>query len=198
MLEKAGPPCVHLLLGANTLVRPGCIRFFDSEEDLMAMLRRCLNVVPHSYQGAEGAFEGPQCARILDNLWVLEPFLQGEEGFYTMALLQSFKEVKDKVFGVTLAHDFEDILANFKMILQVAHEAVGIPITPKLHTIANHVVQWCRNTGTGLAAANEAAVEAAHSTWGEVWAHYRVKDEKAESFRSRGLKCLSRINANNI
>ena len=133
---------------------------------------------------------------ILDNLWVLEPFLQGEEGFYTMALLQSFKGVKDKVFGVTLAHDFEDILANFKMILQVAHEAAGIPITPKLHTIANHVVKWCRNTGTGLAAANEAAVEAAHST--EVWAHYRVKDEKAESFRSRGLKCLSRINANNI
>ena len=196
VLEKAGTPGVHLLLGTNTVL-DHCVPFFDSRQEMLEILRQAVSVIPHSYQGAEGAFEGPQCARILDEVEVLQNFVVGEQGFYIIALLQAFKEVKDGVFGVHLAPNYEDILSEFRHILLVANEAANIPITPKLHTIAFHVVQWCRRTGTGLAAANEAAVEAAHHTWLQVWANYKVNDEKSDCFKSRGLKCLARINANN-
>jgi hypothetical protein len=56
----------------------------------------------------------------------------------------------------------------------LAHEHGGLPITPKLHVVSHHVVQWCRQTGCGLAQANEAAVEAAHHVWWEIWKHYKV------------------------
>ena len=63
VLAKVGMPSVHLLLGANSILRPHMCRFFGGEEELMELLRTKVGVVPHSYQGADGAFEGPQCAK---------------------------------------------------------------------------------------------------------------------------------------
>lgn len=63
VLAKVGMPSVHLLLGENSILRPHMCRFFGGENELMEILRTEVGVVPHSYQGADGAFEGPQCAK---------------------------------------------------------------------------------------------------------------------------------------
>jgi hypothetical protein len=144
----------------------------------------------------------------LNRLEVLGPYLvrdtaadytNGEEdmedGQIYMGLLQAFKEVKDAMFGEKLGADFEDVMDNFKMFLTMAHETCGLPISPKLHMISTHVIQWVRMTGEGLAKANEAALEAAHHVWWEIWSHYRVNDETSEAFVAAGLKTLVRVNA---
>ena len=178
VLEKVGPPGVHLLLGANTVLRPHCEKYFGGEDAMLEVLRKEVGVVPHSYQGDKGAFEGPQTSKILDRLEVLRPYILNEEiyqdGWFYYCVLASFKEVKDACFGIHLDPRFEAILADFAAHVHHANIGVEMPITPKLHVISVHLVQWCRSTGVGLARANEAAVEAAHHTWWEVWKHYKV------------------------
>ena len=63
MLEKTGMPTVHLLLSTNAIIRPHLIPFFKDEAHLMEVIRKEMGCVPHSYQGKDGAFEGPQCSR---------------------------------------------------------------------------------------------------------------------------------------
>ena len=60
ILEKAQSPSVHLLLATNNILRPHCAKFFGSVENLLLCLKEQVGVIPHSYQGKEGAFEGPQ------------------------------------------------------------------------------------------------------------------------------------------
>ena len=201
ILEKAPPPSVHLLLAVNDVLRPHCIKFFGTEEQMLQVLKDELGVIPHSYQGKEGACEGPQCDIILNKLNLLAPYLMEEEehqdGWLFLNVLESFKRVKDAVFGLELAANYEEVMADFKTHLHLAHIGSYLPITPKLHIISTHVVQWVRRTGTGLAKMNEAAVEASHHVWWEVWKHYKVKSETSEVFKKQALKALVRVNADN-
>lgn len=197
VLSKVGMPSVHLLLAVNDILRPHMVNFFGGEEDLMELLRVEVGVVPHSYQGAEGAFEGPQCSKILDRLAVLEPHLQDTEGILFFNLLSSFAKVKKEVFGARLGEDWEATMATFTEDLNLAHLCVGLPITPKLHIIQQHVAQVVRETGRGLGRENEAAVEALHSTFQKVWALYTVKDEASPFYLQQLLRAVLRTNADN-
>jgi hypothetical protein len=177
-LEKAPPPGVHLLLYTNDILRPHCNDLFGTEKNMLKILKERVGVIPHSYQGKDGTFEGPQCAKILNRLNRLEEFFINDEhpqGFLLYGLLETLKLVKDAAFGIELDPKFETIFARFKDLLLQAHEHAGLPITPKAHIVAEHVVQWCRETGCGLARANEAAVEAAHQVWWDTWEHYKVR-----------------------
>jgi hypothetical protein len=109
---------------------------------------------------------------------VLAPYLLDEEhqpqGFLIYNVLNAFKDVKSAVFGTELANNYEEVMKDFKIHLDLAHLASLLPITPKLHIIAEHILQWVEMTGESLAKSNEAAVEAAHHVWWEVWKHYKV------------------------
>ena len=63
VLDKCAPPTVHCLLALNNILRPHLENIWVG--DLWTFLQEEVKVVPHSYQGKEGAFEGPQCNRIL-------------------------------------------------------------------------------------------------------------------------------------
>ena len=179
VLEKASPPGVHLLLSVNDVFDPHACKYFDGKEGMMEVMRKEIGVIPHSYQGKEGAFEGPQCAKILDRLDLLIPYFErgdaehGDAGNFVL-LLQSFKAVKNGVFGVTLAKNYKEILEGFAWHLKLAVLMGAVRETPKLHVISTHVLQWCEATGAGLARANEAAVEAGHHVWWETWKDYKV------------------------
>ena len=112
-------PTVHLLLAVNDILRPHMVEFFGSEENLMQVLKEKVWVVPHSYQGKDGAYEGPQCSKILNHLEDLAPYLTGMDGLLFLNILKSFNAVKKAVEG----------LQN----LNIAHTCVSLPITPKLH-----------------------------------------------------------------
>ena len=114
------------------------------------------------------------CNNILNKFEHIQPFfLQDEEeypdGFLFVNLIESFKNVKDAIFGLELASNYVEVTENLKLHLHLAHIGSNVPLTPKLHIISTHVVQWVRQTGKGLAKANEAAGEAAHHIWWETY-----------------------------
>ena len=159
VLENTGMPTVHLLLSTNDVIRPHLIPFFKDEAHLMEVIRKEMGCVPHSYQGKDGAFEGPQCSTILDKAEeVLGPFLQEPDGQLLLNLLNSLKEVKKGIFGSYLSPDWEAVINTFKEDLELAYSCTGLPITPKLHVIHQHLEQVVRQTGRLLGRLNEAAV----------------------------------------
>ena len=125
LLEKAAPPAVKLAV--NDILRPHSVHFFGSDQNLLQVLKEEVGVIPHSYQGKEGNFEGPQCNTILNKFSTkLRPyFLENEEehpdGFLFVSVFESLKKVKDSVFGLQLAENVEDILEEFSTILDLAH-----------------------------------------------------------------------------
>ena len=66
VLDKCAPPSVHSLLALNSVLRPHMEKIWEG--DLWSFLREEINVIPHSYQGKDGAFEGPQCNKILNSV----------------------------------------------------------------------------------------------------------------------------------
>ena len=66
VLDKCAPPTVHCLLAVNNILRPHLESIWDG--DLWKFLQEEIHVIPHSYQGKEGAFEGPQCNKILNSV----------------------------------------------------------------------------------------------------------------------------------
>ena len=109
---------------------------------------------------------------------MLEPYLLDEnnqpQGLLIYNVLNAFKSVKTAVFGTELSSNYLEVMRDFKIHLDLAHMASLLPITPKLHIISEHIIQWVEMTGDSLAKSNEAAVEAAHHVWWEVWKHYKV------------------------
>ena len=154
-------------------------------------------MVPHSYHGANGDFEGPQCSKILENLDKLEPYLSDVEGIMYLNLLKSFQQVKNKVFGSVLGLDWEIALKDFAENLHFAHLCVGLPISPKLHVIATHVPQAIRQLGTALGRDNESSTEAAHSIFAKIWQFSKGNDVLSDVFAANLLKAVLRMNADN-
>ena len=132
-MEKAPPPSVHLLHATNNILRPHCVKFFGSDENLLLCLKEQVGVVPQIYQGKEGAFEGPQCVNILNELEVLAPYLVEEQehgdGILLYSVLELFKRVKDAVFSLELADNHEEVLEDFKTHLHMDYTHSSLPIT---------------------------------------------------------------------
>ena len=70
----------------------------------MADLKSELGIVPHSYQGKDGDFQGPQCAKFLANQEKFKDRLLAKDNtamFYRFFL--AFKNMKDGIFSSVLA-----------------------------------------------------------------------------------------------
>ena len=65
VLDKVTPPTVHNLLALNTVL-DHLSKFWPG--NLKEDLKKELNIIPHSYQGKDGAFAGPECDKFLSSL----------------------------------------------------------------------------------------------------------------------------------
>ena len=196
VLDKCAPPTVHCLLALNNVLRPHLENIWDG--DLWAFLREEVGVVPHSYQGKEGAFEGPQCSKILKSVEEkLKPHLLqlGEPGRMYYSLLVEFRRFKDTFFGTFLPSNYKDVATAFQAQLYLLHSTLGLPITPKLHMMAEHVLDWVDKHGRALGEESEQAVEAAHATFDTLWESFIVNDEASDIFLTNGCKALLKFNS---
>ena len=196
VLDKCAPPTVHCLLALNSVLRPHLENIWEG--DLWDFLNEEVKVVPHSYQGKDGAFEGPQCNKILNSVEnVLKPHLLalGEPGKLYYVLLKQFKLLKDCLFGTSLPSNYNEVVSRFKAQLALLHNSLGLPITPQLHVMAEHMVQWVDKHGRALGEESEQAVEAVHATFADLWGHFLVKDDKSEIYLVNGLKAILKFNA---
>ena len=132
VLDKCAPPTVHCLLALNSVLRPHLEKIWE-QGDLWSFLKEEVNVVPHSYQGKEGALKGPQCNKILNSVESrLKPHLLalGESGKAYYDFLIEFKKFKYTFFGNVLPSNFEVVAASFKAQLTLLFTTQGVPITP--------------------------------------------------------------------
>ena len=196
VLEKCAPPTVHSLLALNSVLRPHMEKIWVG--DLWSFLKEEVNVVPHSYQGKDGAFEGPQCNRILNSVEEkLKPHLlaAGEPGKLYYEFLVEFKRFKDTFFGNVLPVNYRDVALNFKNKLKLLNTTLGFPITPKLHMMSEHVLDWVDKFGRALGDESEQAVEALHSIFDALWDSFLVKDDTSDIYLVHGLKATLKFNA---
>lgn len=199
VLEKVGMPGVHLLLAVNDILAKA-EDFFGGRSAMLQILKDGIGIVPHSYQGRDGAFAGPECAKLLDKLDVIQPYLVNgsHEGEVIINLLMRFARVKNEVFANDLGENWEDALEDFSRCLNLAHENNGpIPISPKLHIIATHVMEAVKITGRGLGLDNETAVEAAHGSFLKVWEKYFVRDMASDVYLENFFSAILKFNADN-
>ena len=196
VLDKCAPPTVHCLLALNSVLRPHLENIWEG--DLWNFLKEEVKVVPHSYQGKDGAFEGPQCNTILNSVeTVLKPHLLalGEPGQLYYDFLSEFKKLKDCLFGIALPSNYKEVVANFKAQLTLLKTTQGLPITPKLHVMEDHMVQWVDKHGRALGEESEQAVEAIHATFATLWQSFLVKDDDSDVYLVNGLKAILKFNA---
>ena len=192
VLDKCAPPTVHCLLALNSVLRPHLEKIWE-QGDLWSFLKEEVGVVPHSYQGKDGAFEGPQCNKILNSV---ESKLKhhllalGDSGKVYYDFLIEFKKFKDTFFGNVLPSNLKDVAASFKTQLALLHTSQGVPITPKLHMMAEHVIEWVNKHGRALGVEGEQAVEAVHASFYALWHSFIVKDDESDIFLKNGKKAI--------
>ena len=115
-----------------------------------------------------------------------------------MNLLMRFARVKNEVFANDLGENWVDALDEFSRCLDLAHANDGpVSVTPKLHIIQKHVVEYVKMTGRGLGLDNETAVEASHGTFLKVWDKYFVRDADSDSYLKNFFNAVLKFNADN-
>ena len=196
ILDKVTPPTVHNLLALNSVLRPHLSNLWEG--DMMKVLKDELNIVPHSYQGKEGAFAGPECNKFLNNLEMFEERLTASEDltlFYNFFC--AFKNLKDGTFGSILAENWRDLCVEFRSSLFMLNSCLSVPITPKLHVMATHIEEWLESHGRSMGDDSEQALESSHGRFSKVWESYQVRDENSEAFLKNGLAAGLHFNADN-
>lgn len=81
-----------------------------------------------------------------------------------------FNDVVSCCFGKDLDPQFNSIIQSF--VCEV--KTVGIRFTPKLHILAIHVPEFCRETNQGLGFFSEQASEAVHHAFNEHCKDYNL------------------------
>ena len=118
----------------------------------------------------------------------------GEPGVLFLDFFIQFKKFKDTFFGTILPTNFVELAAGFKTKLNLLHTVGKVPITPKLHIMAEHVIQWVEKHGRALGEDSEQAVEASHASFDELWGSFRVNDDSSEAYLVNGKKAILKFN----
>ena len=79
---------------------------------------------------------------------------------------------------------------NFKAQLTLLYTTQGVPITPKLHMMADHVIKWVSKHGRALGEEGEQAVEAVHASFDALWHSFTVKDDESDILLINGRKAI--------
>ena len=111
VLDKVTPPTVHNLLALNTVL-DHLSKFWPG--DLKEDLKKELNIIPHSYQGKEGAYAGPECDKVLSSLDKFqERISKTEELKLFFDFLNAFNNLKNGVFGSNLSEEWKELCLMF-------------------------------------------------------------------------------------
>ena len=72
---------------------------------------------------------------------------------------------------------------------------LGISVTPKVHAVFHHIIEFCEFSGMGLGAFSEQTSEALHHKFNECWGDFYVKDFDNPSYPDRFLSAVKTFNS---
>lgn len=141
------------------------------------------------------SFTGNQCERLLNGVDILEAMLANHGAFCAMPVVHAmrcFRNVKTSCFGMEVQGNFESTVRTF----EAAYLDLGIRVTPKVHTVVDHVVQFLclqRTLGKpmmGLGFWSEQVVEAAHHDFSSMWSTRFQVGLDHPSYADRLRRCV--------
>uniref|UniRef100_A0A1I8HLA7 Solute carrier family 35 member F4 n=1 Tax=Macrostomum lignano TaxID=282301 RepID=A0A1I8HLA7_9PLAT len=126
-----------------------------------------------------GNFAGNACECLLNGVDILIAMLAQHNVFSAMPVahaLRCFRDVKASCFGMSVCGDFENRVRAFEQ----AYIDLGIRVTPKVHAVIDHVVQFLNMSNLagepkkGLGFWSEQVVETAHHDFSSMWQDFRI------------------------
>ena len=170
ILDLLPSPELHLMLGTVN-------RIFDNlnlcwGEDKAYDFAKSQNIIRVGYRGT--SMEGNQCKKLLQKVDALKQVLPVHLQKFATAL-ETFNAVRMSCFGNVLELSYKDDINHFKD----AYKLLEIDISPKLHTIFDHIEDFCSPREAALGIYSEQASEAVHSDFKHTWKRYSVAQTHA-------------------
>lgn len=160
ILDLIPPPELHLLLGVvNTIFNDMMKKF---ENVALTWAKNC-HVQREVHRGSSG-FNGNSCRKLLnnvDNLRSICPL----DCLKFVKMLENFNAVVKACFTSELKSNYKECIFTFKS----SYIDLGIPITPKVHAVFFHIIDFCSKTNVGLGYYSEQAMEAVHHDFKSIW-----------------------------
>lgn len=157
--------------------------------DISRWAERCCVEKDEQYGGT---FDGNSCRRLLRGTDVLDSMVNLEGKKFVRAFRELDLVVKS-CFGEKLESGYEENIFNFKK----SYLDLEIPVTPKIHAIFYHVIDFCSTVGDGLGRYSEQASESVHYSFSSEWRNFKVTRSHPE-YISRLLRAVNVYNTNHI
>jgi hypothetical protein len=96
-------------------------------------------------------------------------------------------------YGATLDPGYKAAITVFKQ----RYSELNTSITPKVHAVIHHIIQFCEPRGMGLGQWSEQASEAVHSDFNATWLKYKVPEHHPH-YGNQLLHSVREYNAHHI
>lgn len=120
-----------------------------------------------------GTFNGNGCRELLKQTDIL----QAEANIAAQPFVATFKSLEAVVsscFGCVLDPEYQSYILDFKKkYLDLVHLGF-VNVTPKIHTIFFHIIEFCEREGVGLGRYSEQASESVHCSFKKTFSKYKV------------------------
>ena len=185
ILDLIAPPELHLMMGCTTKIL-GVINNRWGEDRAYKWAEQ-QGIRRADYRG--GTLEGNQCRAVLKNAGLLTEALP--RNLKPLGhLLIKFNAIVKACFGMELDAGFAKALHDFKE----AFTSSGIPITPKVHAVFDHVPQFIQKTGQSLGQFSEQASESVHADFNKEWCHFKLPRQH-QRYAEALLRAVVRYNS---
>ena len=182
VLSVFPPAPLHVLTGVTKHVVD---KMEDIAEEPVKEWQHSLGVKKHIMFG--GSFVGNDARKMLSHAEDLEQFCDESQWVQLapyMQVLLDFDSVIRCCFGRRLFPGTEDRIAAFK----TSFLKTDLSVTSKVHCVLNHLHEYTRRTGRGLALDSEQTHESVHADFNKLW---RSRGYYARA--SNGLHCKKNL-----
>lgn len=191
VLDVITLPELHLLLrGVNTIYSA----LHKSAKDIAEKWSSICNVAREGLHGGE--FNGNSCRILLKNADALQIMAEKNSNFSVtpfVKVLRSFSRVVESCFGTVLRVDYQGTIDQFKQDFL----NLGFRVTPKIHAIFNHIIDFCSKMDKGLGCYSEQSSEAVHADFKKIWLKYKI-NEANPKYDAHLLKAVVEYNSQRI
>ena len=152
---------------------------------------KACNVIRNDYHG--GAFEGNQCRTLLKNVDKLKEMIPQEfQGF--VETFEMFDRVVSACYSTHLSPDYKYHIENFK----TSYMKLNIGVTPKVHAVFWHIIDFCDVVGTGLGSYSEQCSESIHHDFKATWERFKIKDLEHEDNGNKLCQAVCMYNGKHV
>ncbi len=191
-LDLIPPPELHLLIGVVNHLFSGMKKLWPQASDWPHFL----HIFPEVYHGGQ-SFNGPACHKLLQNVDKLEQLVQVQNQFQVQTWVSAFRDFQAVVhgmFGMHLSDNYVDLILKFK----ASCKDLPITITPKIHIVFHHVVQFIQKSNKSLGHFSEQAAESLHHDFSLHWNGRFKRNQDHPDYKDNLLKAVVDYNSKHI